>query len=103
MARVKKDSVVNNEKIIDTAIMDDDTGDVIQYIDKYEVIPKGRCFYIRHWNGGALPTELLGAFTSVYKAKQALATYYKRRSITDEERYHFHSDEEFKQRSQQRS
>lgn len=91
MARQKKDSVVANEKIIDTAVVDDDTGEVTHYIDKYEVMPEGRLFRFRHWNGGAIPKELAGSFTSVPVAKLALASYYKRKGITDEERNYNHA------------
>ncbi len=90
MARVKRASVVADEKIMDTAVIDDSTGEVTNYIDKYEVVPSGRMFYLRHWNGGAIPNELAGHFTSVLIAKTALANYYKRRNIPNEERdYHY--------------
>ena len=86
MARVKKDSVVADEKIVDTSIVDDYTGEVTNYVAKYEIIPQGRTFILRHWNGGALPRELEGMFTSLHIARVALANYYKRKNIPDEER-----------------
>lgn len=91
MARQKRVSVVADERIIDTAVVDDDSGDVVNYIDKYEIIPEGRMFRCRHWNGGAMPVELEGSFTSVFMAKIALARYYKRKEIPNDKRDYHHS------------
>lgn len=99
MARVKKVSVVAEEQFTLTADVNDETGEVTNYIDRYEVIPNGRLFTFRHWNGGAMPDLLLGSFTSYQKAMEALAEYYKSRGISYEKRSVDHSYQEHKQRS----
>lgn len=89
MARQKRVSVVADVPINSTHVVNDDTGEVVHFIEKYEIIPEGRLFRVRHWNGGAIPVELEGSFTSHEKIKQKLVDYFRRKGIAYDHRDHY--------------